>query len=295
MNKTLRKTMISTIAMLVVAVMSLTGVTYAWFSAADTATVNNFTMVVDDNAGGIEIATTFGEWKSTVDAPAIAQGTKFKAVSTVKALTDGNLSFYTGTLDPDNKAQMTTAAAATTDYVKFTLFFRNNGSQPVAFNLNGTTVTAASANAGDDIVKAARIAFVDWGSQTIADSGNSASNFTTPTAASAIQIYEPDATAHTTNGILDGAIQGSAHSYLGVAGVSDTMIDRKTLKDTVLVSVDTDKNLSDVEFTLAAGTYHKVDVYVWIEGQDADCQNDVAGENLNVKFMFTKVGAAVGE
>ena len=46
MKKTLRKAMLSTICMLIVAVMSLTGVTYAWFTMADNATVEGIEMNV---------------------------------------------------------------------------------------------------------------------------------------------------------------------------------------------------------------------------------------------------------
>ena len=46
MKKTLRRAMLSTICMLVVAVMSLTGVTYAWFSQSTTAKVDGMTMEI---------------------------------------------------------------------------------------------------------------------------------------------------------------------------------------------------------------------------------------------------------
>lgn len=287
MKHNFRKAALSTICMLIVAVMSLTGVTYAWFSAANQATVGQISMTVDDNAGGIEIATTFGEWKSSVDAPAIAQNTKFVPVSTVKALNNGALDFYTGALNPQNKDLITTSAfSGDNGYVKFTLYFRNNGGSNVVMSLDGSMIAAVTGQ-NMDIVKASRIGFVDWGNQTITGTdADTASNFTTPTDASAVQIFEPDATAHTANGIADGASQGVVHTYKGIKAAA-TDFNRKT-DTTNLETVTTATELTNVEFTLQAGTYKKIDVYIWVEGQDADCQNDVSGEIFNVDLKFTK-------
>ena len=285
MKKTMRSAMLSTIAMLVVAVLSLTGVTYAWFSAANQATVGKISMTVDDNAGGIEIATTFGEWKSSVDAPAVAD--EYAPVSTTAALTGNALSFFEGTLNPQNKNEITTTAT-NSNYLKFTLYFRNNGSSAITMDLTGTNIVA-TATENNDIDKALRIGFVEWNDVTIAGSSDSADSFTSANSQT-VQIYEPNATAHTANGLADGATEGQAHAYKGVTRASGTAFNRKT-DTTNLADVTTDKALSDVTFTLNAGTYKKVDIYVWIEGQDADCQNDVSAETFDISFVFKKVEA----
>ncbi|MBR0450322.1 MAG: hypothetical protein IIX30_05865, partial [Clostridia bacterium] len=56
MKKQLRKAMICTVAMMLVAVLTLTGVTYAWFSTSNEATVDGITMQVAAYEGGIYIS-----------------------------------------------------------------------------------------------------------------------------------------------------------------------------------------------------------------------------------------------
>ena len=56
MKNTFRRATLSTICMLVVAVMSLTGVTYAWFTQGTQATVDTFDINVEASAGNLMIA-----------------------------------------------------------------------------------------------------------------------------------------------------------------------------------------------------------------------------------------------
>ena len=58
MKKQLRKAMICTVAMMLVAVLTLTGVTYAWFSENNEAYVNGLNMAVVKSSGGVYISTT---------------------------------------------------------------------------------------------------------------------------------------------------------------------------------------------------------------------------------------------
>ena len=60
MKKTLRRAMLSTICMLVVAVMSLTGVTYAWFSQSTTAKVDGMEMNIGTAGAGLQVSATGG-------------------------------------------------------------------------------------------------------------------------------------------------------------------------------------------------------------------------------------------
>lgn len=286
MKKTMRSAMLSTIAMLVVAVLSLTGVTYAWFSSAEKAVVSEFTMNVAENAGGVEISNNMTTWASSIAAPSFANAT-FSPVSTGSKLVDNGLKFFVGTLGTDtNTVTLADAGSdASGKWVAYTVYFRNTSSNAVKVNLNETTVTSADAL---DVEKATRIGLVDFGDVTItADNGNETAF--NGKGATGVQIYEPNATAHTINGINDGAVANTVHEYFGAVGVTNTAVNRKQATTGVLEKVTTATDTANVTITINGNSYHKVVVYFWVEGQDADCQNDVAGENFQVNLKFSKV------
>ena len=54
MSKTFRRAAMSSICMLIVAVMSLTGATYAWFTSGEKAVVEGMTMNINTADGGIQ-------------------------------------------------------------------------------------------------------------------------------------------------------------------------------------------------------------------------------------------------
>ena len=114
MKKQIRKAMICTIAMMVAAVVSLTGVTYAWFSQSETATVDGISMTVVSQTGGILMSGT--------PAPTTEQGWAYKLSvgytesglwpastapqNVVKAT--GDLQFYYGIINDANLDQLQT-------------------------------------------------------------------------------------------------------------------------------------------------------------------------------------------
>ena len=91
MKNNFRKAALSTICMLIVAVMSLTGVTYAWFTAGTTATVNGMQMQVSAADGGVQVsALTDSGWTNyaaTVDLNTTLE--EVKPVSSVDGLSSG--------------------------------------------------------------------------------------------------------------------------------------------------------------------------------------------------------------
>ena len=60
----------------------------------------------------------------------------------------------------------------------------------------------------------------------------------------------------------------------------------------VLVPVTTVKDATSTFVSLAAQTVTKVTVYIWVEGQDADCTNTVAGYDFDVSLKFSVKAAA---
>ena len=57
--------------------------------------------------------------------------------------------------------------------------------------------------------------------------------------------------------------------------------------DAYLAEVTTSASTGDTYFTLSADSYTKITVVIWLEGQDADCLNEISGGSFAVKLGFT--------
>lgn len=136
---------------------------------------------------------------------------------------------------------------------------------------------------------------------------------TDPKAESSAQvyIYEFDGSNH-----LDG-VNGAAYSYYGVKAASPTPreeanpdnpaapikiyeyfnMDTEALKaheatgsEYVDLIDPLDSTVTDLRlFNIPANSLRKITVYVWLEGQDIDCENAISGgAPINVKIGFKK-------
>lgn len=55
-------------------------------------------------------------------------------------------------------------------------------------------------------------------------------------------------------------------------------------------------DVNDTRFTLTGGQYHKMRIYVWLEGQDVDCTNFASlGSGLTLDIGFSKPGTITAE
>ena len=312
MKKTARRAMISTICMLVVGVMSLTGVTYAWFSQGTQAQVEEFTVNVQTASGNLMIGQASGtsiSWGNTI-TPFNASnpaGTLAPA-STIGTTTDGAIAFYSASINEANAAQIKNVVAVGEstqvgdqtfkNYVKFNFYIDNStNSEALPVYLDATSGVTGS----DKSELAARFAFVAQGTfKPTTGAAVTTSNFAL-NGNSAI-IFEPNYNEHTTNGAVYqagttlGNTDGGAYVYHGIkaaGATADTTYGRYT-DETVLAAVNT-KLIGDTNaiVTVPANSYQMVTVYIWLEGQDADCLNDVAGAafNVNLKLTLTQPGS----
>ncbi len=301
MKKQMRKAMLSTMCMLIVGIMCLTGVTYAWFSTSTSAKVTEFEVNVVDAAGG-SLLVALGTGTETnnlafsgqVAAPTLTQG-MLTPVSSAGPLSSNtyNPAFFTGTVDGVN---ITTQAATTegTHYKKFDLYFRNDGTESIDVILNADyTKVWDGQNATDanTTALATRIAFVTSGSVNYTTDTESNYSNAAPTGA---WIYEPNKTTHIaqaynehknlTGQTLSGAVK---LPYKAVTQASETAFHRYTGANLTSDDVTT-YDISDkhVVTTVNSLSVTKVTVYIWIEGQDADCLNAVAGNPIKTFLGF---------
>lgn len=200
------------------------------------------------------------------------------------------------------------AGATTGAFIAFDLFFKVDANTPIYFTPN-TRVVASDAN-DTGIKNATRMAFVILGNTT---SGDSLANIQALNAGtSAVKyIYEPNYDVHTaaavnhandTYGITTTTTGGSLLPYSGVKApiAESAAIPEKVAGNTthaasysdyfgaVTVDYSTVAGFSSnfAGFTLNAGIT-KVRVYMWIEGQDVDCENSASGGNITYGLQLT--------
>ena len=306
-----KKALIPALAMALASVIALSGVTYAWFTAGTSATVD--TMDLDVLAAdGIEVSLDASDWDSTITAEDRAasiagQGnvayaysantnqfptTGIKPISTagnLKAtgktdqmeLFDGDYyenADFEYVLRATAKEDETSNGAYGDDYIAFDLFF--NASKDMVVYLDATSAITEKMAEGQTLAYnthlASRVAFIDMGAQTSAALSRAD---ITPEVSTAT-IWEPNAKNHTYSAIDNGAVAGEVKAYDGVSAAGDD--------DTVgYTAVNTITEANNVEIALEQGV-NKVRVYIWLEGQDIDCNNDISYGDFSTKLIFNK-------
>lgn len=302
MKKQLRKAMICTVAMMLIAVLTLTGVTYAWFSKSDEAEVNGLTMEVVSRDGGVYVSTKpytdFGT-SITITPP---QDAVYNPASTAGQLDEnGKLKFFNGFLDSptDKTLDIEAISAPGNYYIMQDVYFDNStGSTPVRISLEGTEIVPADEARKTHV--AARVAIVTHGSITQAEFNN-AQNYPTTTDNSNVQIYENNSGLHTQTGINEykkfvnpNASNNDNFKYYAVNSVGTDVNRFNEGSPTQLTDMSTSSALktdaNNVIIEVPAGSYLRTTLYVWLEGQDPDCQNNISGKPYSANIKFTKIG-----
>lgn len=243
-------------------------------------------------------------------------------VSTVKALdSNGFLTFYAGQIEAStatatlgqnilvaNLSPQTNGVSG--DYVAFDIFLSTTQSTQVYFTSN-TKVTASGTSSG--IENAARVAFIVEGN---ASAGTAVADIQAlkTTSVGNITIWEPNYDAHTATGIANNnsvysgqngvtlpasATSGAAQlTYYGVkapiAAANNVLLAStdSTYFTQVTPTFATTKagGIPTTDYqdwiTLQAGVT-KVRVYMWVEGQDVDCENNASGGSLTYSVQIS--------
>ena len=301
MKKTFKKrAFISAIALLIVSAIVLTSATNAWFSMAKRVEVESMELNVT-SPEGIQISANTSAFTTKLTADDITGNstTRFKAYEghmnnipeTVKPSstsfdTNGYLpAFFDGSINDSGRMDINDRADVGSGFVAFDLFVKVKTATTVKFG--SSTVTCES---NPEVPTAMRIGVINCG--TVAEKAD----------ADAIQgvlpsvdgtkkfIYETDASNHT-----------AAAAALGAKGIMTTRALRATGTN---VATDSKYNniVSNVVYTselgaravtaakdatipVAAGV-SRVRVYMWMEGNDVDCANDIAGSTINFNLVL---------
>ena len=298
MKQLRKKALLPALSMALASVIALSGVTYAWFTTSPTAQVTGMDVNVQ-TANGIQISLDANEWKSNITAGDITAAInrvqktypgstnqyptgEIAPVSTAGTVnSNGKMEMFFGTID-DGKlttsAEAESETTATGNFIAFDLFVKSSSPQMLSLGnasaVNGIIVGSDSPNtAGTE--KAVRVAFLNLGcAETSAAARALKGENVTP------WIWEPNAQTRAVGVEADAG----KLPYDGVkTAFQNKAVD--ALTDAEVSAVSTNESVGEL-FQLGAGI-NKVRVYIWLEGQDVDCVNQISFGDFSTTLAFS--------
>ena len=297
--------------------------TYAWFTANKTVSIGTLQVQIEAK-NGIQISADGTNWKSIVQKTDLTSASTtygaaknqlpdvLEAVSTGGVVnTDGQLPMYYGNIGTNAEGNYILTATKETDansttgkYIAFDLFFKVDKETDIWITPTSGVKTTDVTDTG--IKNASRIAFVVLGNTIAGDTVENIQALNKGTASSTY-IWEPNYYIHTPAGIANardvyGKVDVTAdHAILPYSGViseindSDNILlgnatqtdDATKFKD-VTITYKTKANFTHYipAFKLSNGIT-KVRIYMWVEGQDVDCENNASNGNITFDLQIT--------
>jgi predicted ribosomally synthesized peptide with SipW-like signal peptide len=322
MSKKRKTNLKSTILLLLLAAILLIASTYAWFTSNKTVTISTIDVNVAA-VNGLQISTDASNWKSIITKAEIIAGysnstnqvpSVLEPCSTSKQYdsSTGFMKMYHGTVT-DNETtgayQLATTLqtetqesgeTATGKFVAFDMFLKVDQETTIYL----TTASAVTGASNDDtsrgLQNAARVAFVKEGNKATGTSVSELQGLKALDETSAdIIIWEPNNNAHTASAISNAydtygntiTSTDVVSPYYGVNSAFEGVALSNT-DSTYFTSITSDISTGTTmdgyqEFTTLAAGVTKYRVYMWIEGQDVDCENNASGSNLNFDLQFS--------
>ena len=307
----------------------LTASTYAWFTANKTVTVDEIQVNVAAS-NGLQISVDATSWKTLISNEDIrGAGTTYAGAvnqlpttSIVPTSSIGEIDTTTGFMkmfkgDIISSATGTnilkavqsseTHGTASGDFIAFDLFFQVTEDTPV-YLTSASNVIAVDASKG--IENAARVAFVEQGNAAAGTAVGTVQGLKADGKKSAI-IWEPNTDVHkpaavvaalSTYGITTTETGAARINYNGVKALipedaniplnsADTNYFSAVTPALTSVAAGIPNDAYLQLFTLKAGTT-KVRIYMWVEGQDVDCENNASGSSLAYNLQFSVLNKA---
>ena len=308
MKKTLKKrTFISAIAMLVVSAIVLTSSTFAWFSMAKRVEVETMELNITSpdgvqlsgNANAFTTMLTLADLKGETTARWAAYEGNENNFPELLAPSSSNLyvastlpTFFAGSINDSGRIAATQVASDTTSgYVAFDIFVKVGQDQKVYWN--ETTVTCDD---NPDVVSAMRVALVNCGTVSAkAESSEILGKKPANANSNRIVMYEPSSTNHTeVSGYADGATVPDLYIKAAYSGRTPTGNGKNIMEEAQYTSAAygtraTDDNKASTAYFNATTGINRIRVYLWMEGNDVDCANDVAGATINFNLVLTLI------
>lgn len=320
-NKKQKLNLKSSVLLLLLIAVLLISSTYAWFTANQTVTVDAITVNVQAS-NGLQISTDASAWKAAITNADITGAqtnyvtarnclpSELVPTSSAGTVTSGDLNMFLGEISADaegnyviKSTKLTDANGTTGNYVVFDLFFKVNTASQLKITTASKILPGDTAN-DVGLQNAARIGFINEGNKPEA---TTVSTLQTMNAGDTAMIWEPNYDWHTEKAVAwassmynktctaETAGQG-ALSYYGISSAFETTPMRQlatTNPDAakfgaVTPTFSTVKDFAtNFDFISLSAGVTKVRTYLWIEGQDVDCQNGASGTSMIYNLQFT--------
>lgn len=294
---------------------------YAWFTSNRVVSIDTLDVHVQAD-GGLEISTDAVNWKQVITVQDLINArdnysssvnqvpTNFNPVSTGGNVNNGKLEMFRGEATNTSGTDFILVANKSTEeesfgddsegsFIAFDIFLRTTSVKELYVSGN-SSVTALDESKG--IENAVRIAFLNEGT-----SSDNASLGQKLNSASRAYIWEPNYDVHTEYGVKNALnvyginttmSGGSKLPYYGV--ISDIKTSANVLLNNAnsnvypnyFKSVNTDfatslNNKSNFKLFDLNPSITKIRIYMWLEGQDVDCEDNASYGDISFKLELT--------
>ena len=307
----------------------LTASTYAWFTANKTVTVSQIDVNVTTSEG-LQISADAVKWKTVISNDDITgvtySGNKnqlpketatIKPTSTIGEIdgTTGFMKMFVGTVESNDAGNyiltatqsIETKSTTTGDFVVFDLFFQTNAAATVYLTSSSSVIASKTATG---IQNAARVGFVVQGHAVVGSDAATIRALKSDGSVPAV-IWEPNNDVHTAAAVKHAAdvyqisTQQAGAPKLAYKGVkkdiyktaniplnsaeTEYFADVKPNISTTVAGIPKEKY--ERVFDLEAGVT-KVRIYMWVEGQDVDCEDNASGGSVAYNLQFSTLDKA---
>ena len=328
-----RKKFRSLILLLFITIIMFGTSTYAWFTANRVVTISSIEVQVQAS-NGIQISTDAVNWKSVLTNEDITDNAYTNAPNylpdTITNVSSAGQVDVSNDIMKMYKSNITSATTSTSTYnvgdyvltaeqdsdddehyISFDIFLRVDTDSSIYLTSESDVVSLDVTDKG--LKNASRVAFVYLGHGDSDDDSSDLINLSLsgeanpPTTA---VIWEPNVDAHSSivqNSVSQDYninVSGSSVAYYGISDEITTEtnlksivkngLSGKTLAMTPNIKTTENNSVYNYIFTLEEGVT-KYRVYMWIEGQDIDCDNSATGSDIafNVQ-LSTESGPSGG-
>ena len=315
----------SLLVLLLIAILLIAS-TYAWFTANTVVTISTLNVHVEAK-GGLQISADGINWKTVLSNDDIAPDklttyagnvnqipTTLEPVSTTGNVAEGKMDMFYGVVtaataeDVDAQIKLgdfTLTASKQVDtkgtdgkYIVFDAFLKVDKDQTLSLTRN-SDVKADTANADRGLKNAARVAFVP--STSVAADGAETTAIQSLVPDGKACIWEPNDDVHTAAAAsAASSIYGQPTSTTGAAPLSYYGVKAEITKPVPLNS-KAEASFAEVKPSIQTKEANdavnkvcdlkkgitKVRIYMWVEGQDVDCENNASGSDITYDVQFS--------
>mgnify|MGYP004526395699 CR=1 FL=1 len=307
----------------------LTASTYAWFTANKTVTVSQIDVNVTTSEG-LQISTDAVNWKTIISNDDITgvtytgvtnqlpgQTSSIKPTSTIGEIdpTTGFMKMFVGSVTTNaagayiltTTQSIETNSTTSGDFVVFDLYFQTNVASTIYLTAN-SNVQASGAATG--IQNAARVGFVIQGNVAAGTATDTIRALKNDGTVKPI-VWEPNFDVHTAAAVKHASdvynittaqAGGSKLPYVGVKAAiteganialnsTDATYFSAITPDIYSVEAGIPTTKYERAFDLSAGIT-KIRVYMWVEGQDVDCEDNASGGAIAYNLQFSTLDKA---